>query len=155
MERYEASLDGLMRAFIRPRGIVATVCAAVVGAVCWLAWLPWHAHKHLNRVTLAETGPYTRHQVEALIVTVCVIAVVGGWFRLVLATGVGVAFGMTVTFSADAITQVSPDANLWPIGAAFLWVGAATGLCLVAYASLLVRVAASWLSRWRSLRGTG
>lgn len=124
------------------------VTSAVIGMVCWVAWLPWHAAKQVSP-TGTETGPYTPHQVMGLILSVCLVALVGGWFKVPLSTGCGLAVGMTVMFSADAITQVTDDASIWPVGAAMLLVGATVGLCIVAYASLVARFGISELMRWR------
>jgi hypothetical protein len=150
MGQSDLSFEEVRRAFLLPCEIVLTVLTALLGAASWLVWLPWHAVKQLNPDGF-ETGPYTSHQVESLILTVCLIAFVGGWLKLVFSTGLGLALGMTVVFSADAATQVSRDADIWPVGAVFLLIGGGAGLCLVAFTSLLARQTLTRYRRWRAL----
>ncbi|MFI6329185.1 hypothetical protein ACIBBG_12925 [Micromonospora chersina] len=112
------------------------LAAATVGA--WWAWLGWESGYTVDPETGATSGPYAVWQVAAAVLTLVVIAAVGGWFWSPWL----VAPVMTVTFTAVwAARAASTDASgLWAVGAALVAIGTAIG-------ATVVSGAAAWLRR--------
>ena len=112
------------------------LAAATVGA--WWAWLGWESGYTVDPETGATSGPYAVWQVAAAVLTLIVIAAVGGWFWSPWL----VAPVMTVAFTAVwAVRAASTDASgLWAVGAAMVAIGTAIG-------ATVVSGAAAWLRR--------
>ncbi|MFG3686596.1 hypothetical protein [Micromonospora sp. NPDC047740] len=114
------------------------LAAATVGA--WWAWLGWETGYTVDPATGATSGPYAVWQVAGCVLTLALIAAVGGWWRGPWL----VAPVMTVAFTAAwARHAASTDATgLWAVGAALVAIGTAIG-------STLVSAGAGWLRRRR------
>jgi hypothetical protein len=106
----------------------------------YLAWLAWDQTKDVNPVTSKETGPYESWQVIGVGALLLLLALVAGWQRHpVLAIAV-IPTVFTACWVLDAATEPTPDANLWPIGAAFLATGCLLGAVTCATIGFAARV---------------
>lgn len=146
MRHWLPNFRQLLCEFATRGGVVATIIAAGLGAVSWLVWLPWHAPTHLSTSGI-QSGPYTTDEVTALIVSVGVLSLLGGWLRLAGPVAFGLSVGLAVAFSANAATTPTTppsDANLWPIGAVMLLLAAIAGLSAVALTGLAIRTFVSF-----------
>ncbi|KAB1910930.1 hypothetical protein [Micromonospora sp. AMSO31t] len=111
------------------------LAAATVGA--WWAWLGWESGYTVDPETGATSGPYAVWQVAGAVLTLIVIAAVGGWF----VSPWVVAPVMTVAFTAAwAVRAASTDdTGLWAVGAALVAVGTAIGATVVGGGVALLR----------------
>ncbi len=124
-----------MTASSRPeRASQALVAAALTVATVlnYAAWLAWDQERDLNPVTMAETGPYEAWQVIGAASVLALLAFAAGWRQHLLLAIVVIPTVFTMCFAVDAATDVTADANLWPIGAAALGAGTLLGTLLVA-----------------------
>jgi hypothetical protein len=107
------------------------VVSAVLTVASYLGWLGWDQQRNPG-----GTGPYEAWQVVGLALTLAVVAAVSSWRSADTAQAMVVVLLMaavlTVAFSIDAATDITPDANLWPVGALLLFGGATLGLWVVA-----------------------
>lgn len=118
--------------------MVAAVVAAFT-ALCYLAWLGWDQKKTRVPGTTSLEGPYEPWQVIGLAVTLAALAVLVAYQRMAVLAGVVIPVVLTIAWSVDAANYRSPDANLWPIGAALLAVGSIAGISFVCALSVGVR----------------
>ncbi|TYC25155.1 hypothetical protein FXF52_06515 [Micromonospora sp. MP36] len=114
------------------------IAAATVGA--WWAWLGWETGYTVDPRTGATSGPYAVWQVAGCVLTLALIAGVGGWWRGPWL----VAPVMTVAFTAVWARHAASidDTGLWAVGAALVAIGTAIG-------STVVSAGAGWLRRRR------
>ncbi|MFU8872942.1 hypothetical protein [Micromonospora sp. SL4-19] len=110
------------------------LAAATVGA--WWAWLGWETGYTVDPETGERTGPYAVWQVAGCVLTLALLAAVGGWWLnpwLVVPV-------MTVAFTAAwSVHAASTDATgLWAVGAVLVLIGTAAGTTVVSLASWLV-----------------
>jgi len=127
-----------------PRASVWGVLAAtvVITLVAYLGWLAWDQRQTRIPGTSSFEGPYDPWQVIGLAVTLVLLAVVVTWVGRGWVAVVVIPVVLTVAWSIDAAGDNSTDANLWPIGAAFLAVGSFLGVVVVyALTRLVKRVA--------------
>jgi hypothetical protein len=111
------------------RSVFTVLALALCTVAVWWAWLGHDTEKQLDPVTLSETGPYSTAQVIACVLSLGLLAAVGGllvrpW--LVMAT-------MTVAFTAAWTVQAAAtdDSGLWLVGAVLVAGGTAAGTMLV------------------------
>jgi hypothetical protein len=110
---------------------LVTVLAFALTILCWLLWFPEQGRYE---------DPYQGWRILGLGLCVVVAAAVSGWFGRGLWVVPAMTAGMVVVFSVQESTRYSVTASLWPVGAAFLWAGASTGLGAVALIAYLARV---------------
>ncbi len=122
--------------------VVAVALVAVGG---WLGWLGWHEQKHQVRGSTSVAGPYAPWQVVALALTLATAVAVAAWLGIGTYAVLTASVATTVMFSVDTSTQQTIGANLWPIGALALLIGALVGLGVVALLVGGVRLAAGRL----------
>jgi hypothetical protein len=120
---------------------VAAVAVVAVGG--WLGFLGWHEQKHRVPGSMAVEGPYAPWQVVALALTLAMAVAVAAWLGVGTYAVLTASVATAAMFSADASTQATLGANLWPVGAVFLLIGALLGLGVVALLVGGVRLAAS------------
>ncbi len=108
----------------------------------------WDLYYDMDPVTGGASGPYQRWQVVGSALSLLVLVVIVG-----LSMKIQVAFGAyaliavayTVGFCVSAVVQgdLNPDmgADLWPLGAVFLLVGAGTGIFAAGALVCLLRAA--------------
>jgi len=94
-------------------------------------WLAWDQERDVDPVTMTETGPYEAWQVGGAAAVLAVLAFAAGWRKHPLLAIIVIPTVFTTCWAIDAATEVTPDANLWPIGAASLGVGTLLGTALV------------------------
>jgi hypothetical protein len=107
----------------------------------YLIWLGWDQHRDIDPVTGAVTGPYEAWQVICAGAVLLPLALLARWQRRVRLAAVVIPATFTACWTVDAATGQSPDANLWPIGAALLAAGSALGVALFARLGVAAR---SW-----------
>lgn len=113
----------------------AVTFATVVGAgTAYLAWLGWNA-PYWPEPRDGSHGPYETWQVAGLVLTWTAIVAGASWWGGPVRAVRDATVGITLLFCADNWTRPVEDASLWPIGAAFLAVGAAGGGAVVAAAT--------------------
>jgi hypothetical protein len=128
------------------------VLVGVATVVAYLGWLRWHDRDYYyNPEVGAFQGPYHPWQVVGLAVTLGVVAGVGGCLRRPGSTTLVMTAVLVVTWSLDASWDPDPagGANMWPVGAAFLCVGALLGLGLAAGLGRGTRAVADRIARRR------
>lgn len=114
----------------------AVILAGTTVAVWWL-WLGTDTRYEIDPVTGARTGPYEPGQVVGCVLSLLVIAVVGGllWRPWIVVVAMTVAF--TVAWSMAAASE---DATgLWGVGAVLVAVGMAGGSAVFSFGARLVR----------------
>ncbi|MFE9692830.1 hypothetical protein [Micromonospora sp. NPDC005806] len=111
------------------------LAAATVGA--WFAWLGWESGYTVDPETGATSGPYAVWQVAGCVLTLAVIAVLGGWWLSPWLVAPVMTVAFTVAWAAHA---ASIDASgLWAVGAVLVLIGMAAGSTVVSLAASLVR----------------
>ncbi|SBT49283.1 hypothetical protein [Micromonospora narathiwatensis] len=111
------------------------LAAATVGA--WWAWLGWETGYLVDPETGAISGPYSGWQVAGCVLTLALLAAVGGWWLSPWLVAPVMTVAFTVTWAAHA---ASTDASgLWAVGAVLVLVGTAVGTTVVSLAARLVR----------------
>jgi hypothetical protein len=112
--------------------------AVVLTVAAYLVWLGWDQQRNPD-----GTGPYEAWQVIGLALTLAAVAAVASWRSADLGQSMVavplMAAALTVPASIDWATDKTPDANLWMIGATFLFVGTMLGLWVVAALTRAVR----------------
>jgi hypothetical protein len=111
------------------------LAAATVGA--WWAWLGWETGYTVDPETGATSGPCAPWQVAGCVLTLALIAAVGGWLLgpWVVAPVMTVAF--TIAWAAHA--AATDDTGLWAVGALLVLVGTALGTTVVSGGAWLIR----------------
>jgi hypothetical protein len=121
---------------------VALVAVALTVAA-YLAWLAWDQQRNPD-----GTGPYAAWQVVGLALTLAAVAAAASWGSADIAQSMVVvilmAGALTVPASIDWATDKTPDANLWMLGAGYLFGGTMLGLWVVAG---LTRAVRQWTHR--------
>lgn len=106
----------------------------------YLVWLAWDQVKDVNPATRVETGPYEAWQVVGVAAVLLALAFVAGWHRHPVLAIVVLPTVFTACWVLDSATEQTPDANLWPIGAAFLATGCLVGTITCTTAGFAARV---------------
>jgi predicted ABC-type exoprotein transport system permease subunit len=111
--------------------MTGALVAVVLTVAAHLAWLGWDQQRKPD-----GTGPHEAWQVVGLALTLAVVAAGCSWrsadVSQAMVVVVLMAAALTVSFSIDAATEKTPDANLWPAGAGLPFGGAMVGLWVVA-----------------------
>ncbi|SBT45713.1 hypothetical protein [Micromonospora auratinigra] len=110
------------------------VAAATVGA--WFAWLSWDVGYRVDPETGATSGPYAVWQVVGCVLTLVLIAALGGWWLSPWLVVPVLAVAFTAAWSVHAASTDST--GLWAVGAVLVLLGTAAG-------SLVVSLGAGWL----------
>lgn len=126
--------------------------AAFTGATVlnYLAWLAWDQARTVNPVTGRETGPYDAWQVVGAGAVLLLLALTAGWRKHLVMGIVVIPTAFTACWVIDSATENTPDANLWPIGAAFVGAGSLLGTIVFAAAGLVIRL---WRERLNQSTG--
>ncbi len=98
----------------------------------YLVWLAWDQQRDVNPVTGRETGPYEPWQVIGVGAVLLLLALIAGWQRHAVLAIIVIPTVFTACWVIDAATEQTPDANLWPIGAALLAAGCVLGMAMFA-----------------------
>ena len=109
------------------------LAAAALTATAYLLWLGWHQ--------LENKSAYEPWQVVGLALTLGLLVIAPTWRSalLGLVCAAVVTVSLTVIWSWDAATTPTKDANLWPIGAVFLFSGAFVGLTATCGVTALIK----------------
>ena len=122
----------------RPLLVAAGLAAASVAS--WWLWLGIVKRYETDPVTGATTGPYRPWQVVGCVLTLLVIAVVGGLLTRPWLVVVAMTVPFTVAWSVDAARH--DDTGLWAVGAILVGMGMTIGTAACAYGARLTRTAA-------------
>jgi hypothetical protein len=131
-------MEPLFRDTSRRGRLVATVGAAATLATWWL-WLGTVKRYEADAVTGATSGPYQPWQVVGCVLTLAVVAVLGGLLTRPWIVVVAMTVSFTVAWTVDAAAR--DDTGLWAVGAILVGVGTAVGSALCAYGARLVGTA--------------
>jgi hypothetical protein len=125
------ALTGGKRAGLGVLGLVGSTVAS------WWLWLGWDTEYQIDPATGASSGPYEAWQVIGCVLSLGVIAVVGGLLLRpwIVVPAMTVAFTVAWSFAAAA----SDDTGLWVIGAVLIFMGMAAGTAALSFGAWLVR----------------
>jgi hypothetical protein len=105
-------------------------------AVWWL-WLGWDTEYQTDPVTGSASGPYEAWQVIGCVLSLGVIAVVGGLFLRPWIVVPTMTVPFTITWSWAA--AVTDNSGLWAVGALLVFVGLASGSAGLSFGAWLIR----------------
>ncbi|MFI7427469.1 hypothetical protein ACIBPB_10820 [Micromonospora sp. NPDC049836] len=119
------------------RSALGGLLLAVATVATWFAWLSWDTGYRVDPETGATSGPYAVWQVAGCVLTLVLVAALGGWWLgpwLVVPV-------MTVAFTAAwaAHAAATDDSGLWVVGAVLVLIGTAAGSLVVSLAARLLR----------------
>ncbi|MGY1605735.1 MULTISPECIES: hypothetical protein [unclassified Geodermatophilus] len=134
----------------RPRPGAVVGLGAVLGALCWIAWLGWDRSASYDVVTESVQTPYVTLQVLGCALTVGIVTAVLAARTSSLHAAAGVSLGFWLLWTVDAASQ--DDSGLFAVGSVMLACGLAAGTALAAGLGSSLR--ALWL-RARRRRGRG
>ena len=103
-----------------PRVLAMLTGAAVL---VYAGFLGWDRSEDVDPVTGSTSGPYDTWQIACTTVALGLLAYYGGRAQHAWAASAAISLGFAVAWSVGAATAPTEDANLWPVGAAFLLVG--------------------------------
>jgi len=115
-------------------GAIATAGATVLA---WWAWLGWDTEYQIDPVTLHESGPYEPWQVIGCVLTLVVVATVGGLLLPPWVVALAVTIAFTGAWSVGAV--VRDESGLWLVGALGVLAGTAIGSTVVSVVAWAVR----------------
>jgi hypothetical protein len=128
----------------QPRGatrqLLGLVVLVVATLAAWWLWLGIDTRYQVDPVTGATTGPYEPLQVAGCVLTLLVIAVMGGLLLRPWLVVVAMTVTFTVAWSLSAAAQ--DDSGLWAVGAVLVAVGMAAGTAVCSFGPRLARTAA-------------
>ena len=143
-DRHRLRPGGIVRAVTDARagswaGLLGAVALAGATLLTWWLWLGTDTRYETDPVTGAQTGPYQPAQVIGCVLTLAVLAAVGG---LVLRPWI-VVVTMTVVFTLAWSIAASrdDDTGLWAVGAVLVAFGMAAGSALFGFGAWLLRTA--------------
>jgi hypothetical protein len=117
--------------------------AVLLTVMAYWAWLGWDRQRNPD-----GTGPYEAWQVVGLALTLMATTAAASWRSAdvgqSLVVAVLMAAALTVPWSLDWATEKTVDANLWMVGAIFLFGGTTAGLWVLA---ALTRAVRQWTHR--------
>lgn len=107
------------------------IAAAIAGATvaAWWLWLGWDTTYQTDPDTGVASGPYTAWQVAGCVLSLAVIAALGG--RLLGPLVVTPVMTVTLTAAWSARAASSDETGLWLVGAVLVFVATAAGTALV------------------------
>lgn len=111
------------------------LAAATVGT--WFAWLSWGTGYRVDPETGAVSGPYAVGQVAGCVLTLAVVAAIGGWWLSPWLVAPVMAVAFTVPWAGRAAS--TDGSGLWAVGAGLVLVGTAAGGLVVSLAVHLLR----------------
>jgi hypothetical protein len=112
------------------------VVAASTVAVWWL-WLGWDTDYDIDPITQSQSGPYEAWQVAGCVLSLIVVAVVGGWLLRPWTVAATMTVAFTVAWSWRAASV--DDSGLWAVGAILVFAGMALGSAALSYGARLGR----------------
>ncbi|WP_250797123.1 hypothetical protein [Micromonospora phytophila] len=128
------------------RDLLGLPALAVATLATWWCWLGWDTRYTVDPVTGSTSGPYEPWQVVGCVLTLALLAALGGWYLNPLLAAATMTATFTVAWSWRAAS--TDDSGLWVVGAVLVLVGMAAG-------STAVSFGAHRLRRDRGDRGRG
>jgi hypothetical protein len=114
------------------------VCGlAVLTVATWWLWLGWGAEYRTDPVTGASSGPYRTWQVVACVISLGLLAVVGGLLLRPWIVVPTMSFAFTVAWSAAAAAR--DGSGLWAIGAILIFIGMAFGSAVLSFGARFIQ----------------
>ncbi|MFG2059174.1 hypothetical protein ACGFI9_34670 [Micromonospora sp. NPDC048930] len=110
---------------------------AAATVATWFAWLSWDTGYTVDPETGATSGPYAVWQVAGCVLTLAVVAAVGGWWLSPWLVVPVMTVAFTVPWAAHAAS--TDGSGLWAVGAVLVLVGTAAGSAVVSLGAHLLR----------------
>ncbi len=107
------------------RYLIGGLTLAALSLAAWWAWLGWDTEYQVDPATGQASGPYTTAQVVACVLTIVVIAAVGGMLVPPWIVVPAMTIPFTVAWAVQAAT--TDDSGLWVVGAVLLTGGMTAG----------------------------
>ncbi|MCX4470725.1 hypothetical protein C5N14_25200 [Micromonospora sp. MW-13] len=126
-----------MHTSTRTRALLGGLVLAVATVGTWWAWLGWDTEYTVDPVTDSVSGPYEVWQVVGCVLSLVVIAAVGGWTLSPWLVAPVMTVAFTVAWAWQAAT--SDDSGLWAVGALLVLFGMAAGTTAVSAGVRLFR----------------
>ncbi|WP_405105559.1 hypothetical protein OG559_18980 [Micromonospora sp. NBC_01405] len=118
-----------MNTSTRTRALLGGLVLAVATVAVWWAWIGWDTEYTVDPVTDSVSGPYDVWQVVGCVLSLAVVAVVGGWVLRPWLVAPVMTVAFTVAWAWRAAT--SDDSGLWAVGAVLVLLGMAAGTTAV------------------------
>jgi hypothetical protein len=119
------------------RAGVGVAVLAILTVVAWWLWLGHDTEYQIDPATGMSSGPYEAWQVGGCVLSVAVLAIVGGLFLRPWAVVATMTIVFTGSWSSTAAT--ADESGLWLVGAVLVFVGMASGSALLSFGASLVR----------------
>jgi hypothetical protein len=119
------------RAALGVPGLAGSTVAA------WWLWLGWDNEYQIDPATGISSGPYEAWQVIGCVLSLAVIAVLGGLLLSPLIVVPTMTIAFTVAWSLAAAS--SDESGLWGVGAILIFVGLGFSSALLSLGASLIR----------------
>ncbi|MFI1194264.1 hypothetical protein ACH4T9_13535 [Micromonospora sp. NPDC020750] len=126
-----------MHTSTRTRALLGGLVLAVATVAVWWAWIGWDTEYTVDPVTDSVSGPYDVWQVVGCVLSLAVVAAVGGWVLSPWLVAPVMTVAFTVAWAWRAAT--SDDSGLWAVGAVLVLLGMAAGTTAVSAGVRLFR----------------
>jgi hypothetical protein len=132
----DSRITGMNILNLDKRSVLGALALAAITALTWWVWLGQDTEYQVDPSTGSETGPYEPVQVIACVLSIVVIAAIGG---LLLRPWLVVA-AMTVSFTVAWSLQAAAtdDSGLWAVGAVLVAGGMLLGTAACAFGARAV-----------------
>ncbi|WP_091350183.1 hypothetical protein [Micromonospora rhizosphaerae] len=121
----------------RTRNLLGGLILAAATVGTWWAWLGWDTGYTVNPETGATSGPYAPWQVAGCVLTLTLLAAVGGWWLSPWLVAPVMTAAFTLTWATHAASV--DETGLWAVGAVLVLVGMAAGTTVVSVGARLIR----------------
>jgi hypothetical protein len=119
------------------RSVFTALALALSTVAVWWAWLGHDTEYDVDPVTMSETGPYSPAQVIACVLSLGVLAAVGGLLARPWLVMVTMTVSFTIAWAAQA--AATDDSGLWPVGAVLVAAGTSAGTVVVSAVADAIR----------------
>ncbi|MER5704557.1 hypothetical protein ABT023_21820 [Micromonospora sp. NPDC002296] len=126
-----------MNTSTRTRVLLGGLVLAVATVAVWWAWLGWDTEYTVDPVTDSVSGPYDVWQVVGCVLSLAVVAAVGGRVLSPWLVAPVMTAAFTIAWAWRAAT--SDDSGLWAVGAVLILVGMAAGTTAVSAVAHVLR----------------
>lgn len=118
-------------------GVLGLLVVATSTVAVWWLWLGWDTEYDIDPISQSKSGPYEGWQVAGCVLSLIVVAVVGGWLLRPWAVAATMTVAFTVAWSSRAASV--DDSGLWAVGAILVCAGMALGSAAFSYGTRFAR----------------